>query len=119
MVFVFVNIVNAKVLKLEEEVAFDIQSLIDETVNGGDQTAYVIYKGNKPEVDCKVSLDRVNTSRRWAFCIVQFKVKFEDLRGTNQCKLLYSFNPSKINKTLERANEDLFTKCIERLSESL
>jgi len=104
---------------LEQEVANDIQALVSDTVNEGSQDAQVIYEGDTPSVECKVSNAKDRIGVKWAFCRVDFRVTFEDLEDVaeRQCKLLYSFDPAQVAKTLERANEDLIQDCMETLSE--
>lgn len=104
---------------LEQEVANDIEALVGDTVNEGSQNAQVIYVGDKPSVDCKISNAKEEIGKKWAFCRVDFRVTFEDLEDVveRQCKLLYSFDPAQIAKTLERVNDDLIQDCMETLSE--
>lgn len=103
---------------LEESVANHIQALVWDTVNEGSQIAKVIYEGGKPSVNCKISNVKGAIGKKWAFCRVDFKVTFEDLEDVaeRQCKLLFSFDPAKGAKSLER-NEDSIADCLEALSE--
>lgn len=97
----------------------DIEGLIGDTVNEGDQTAHVIYKRGRPEAECSISNNKKIPSKKWLFCKVNFKVKYEDQQEVRSCKLLYAVNLSNAKASLERGPEDFFTKCIENLSESI
>lgn len=108
-------------LSLEQAVANHIQALVWDTVNEGSQNAQVIYEGDKPSVSCKISDAKGSAGKKWAFCRVDFKVTFDDLEDVaeRQCKLLFSYEPAQGMKSLDRANEDLVSDCLEALSEGL
>jgi hypothetical protein len=103
---------------LEEAVANHIQALAWDTVNEGSQNAQVIYDGGKPSVSCKLSNVKGSAGKKWAFCRVDFKVTFDDLEDAaeRQCKLLFSYEPAKGVRSLER-EEDSIADCLETLSE--
>jgi|GEM_PF-5680382 len=109
----------APLVGVEKFVAYDIQALLDDTVNEGDQTARVIYEGEEPKVSCRLSRHRVDPKLKWAFCKVQFTVQFEEDSTERECNLLYSFDPAQPGESLSRGREDLFDTCMENLSEGL
>jgi hypothetical protein len=102
---------------LASAVAQDIQALVADTVNEGEQTAQVVYRGKIPAVECRLS-DAKETSRKWAQCRVSFTVSFEGEKEVRTCSVLYSFNPRSAQADLQRGNEQSFRACIETLSES-
>lgn len=108
----------AKEITLEEAVARNIQALIEDTVNEGEQTAYVIKKNGKYEVDCSISNNKKSKNLKWAYCKVDFLVTYEEMKEARTCGLLYSFQPKNIENTLVRGNEESFADCVEYLAES-
>lgn len=115
----FTSPAEATVPSVEQLVARDISALLSDTVNEGDQTAHVIEKNGKPDVTCKYSPVKNSETARWAFCRVNFLVKYEDLSTERQCSLLYRLDPPAKGFTVERAKEELFDACIETLGESI
>ena len=115
----FTSPAQATTPSVEQLVAWDIGALLSDTVNEGDQTAHVIVKNGKPDVTCKYSPVKGSETARWAFCRVNFLVKYEDLQTERQCPLLYRFDPPAKGFTVERAKEELFDSCIEALGESI
>lgn len=110
---------NALAATLEQLVATDAQALVDDTVNEGEQTAHVVYERELPKVACKVSAARKAPARKWALCRVSFEVRYEDLETERECKLLYSFAPKRIARTLSREPNEMVATCLENLSESI
>lgn len=104
---------------LEQLVASDIQAVVDDTVNEGDQTAHVIYNRSKPQVVCKISNSKTSPKQKWAFCRVAFLVQYEEASETRECKLLYSFEPKRLAQSFKRGSEDLQMRCLEDLSEGI
>lgn len=111
---------QAAPMTLEQAVAQNIQGLVDDTVNEGGQSAYVIYNRSQPAVSCKSGPSKRSPSETWAFCKIDFKVKDESGAKTiRECGLLYSFNPQNIEATLRRGQDKFFDTCLENLSESI
>jgi hypothetical protein len=106
-------------LQLRQAVADDIQGLLDDTVNEGEQTAEVVQAENGPDVQCRISDNRQQPGFKWAFCTVRFEVQWEDDSAFRRCGLLYTFNPGWISKSLDRGDDESFDSCLEDLSESL
>lgn len=103
---------------LKEAVANDIEALAWDTVNEGAQTATVIWQGKEPSVGCKISNNKKETGKYWAFCFVDFKVEFEYSEDKSQrtCDLLYSYDPANVRESLT-ADEDKEMQCLEWLGE--
>lgn len=100
---------------LEAAVADDIQALLSDTVNEGEQTAQVVRRS----VDCKISPMRGSAVRQWAFCRMDFEVSYAGETSVRGCALLYSFAEGAANFSLQRGKDEQFQSCIEALSESL
>lgn len=111
-------IAYANALDLSELVARDIQGLLNDTVNEGDQTAHVIYEAGKAQVSCRLSPVKGSANEQWAFCKVGFEVRYEDQEETRSCGLLYRAKGEGAGLSLERTG-DSFSDCIESLGESL
>jgi len=99
-------------------VAQDLQALVSDTVNEGEQTAQVVRQGKVPAVECRLS-DSREAGRKWAQCKVSFTVSYENEKEVRSCSVLYSFKPGSAQADLQRGNEQSFRDCIETLSESL
>lgn len=104
---------------LEELVARDIQGLVDDTVNEGEQTAYVVYEREQPLVECKLSNSRQQPGYKWAFCRVAFRVRYESAQEMRTCHLLYTFHPNDLRRSLRIGDEDTEMDCVEYLGESI
>lgn len=103
--------------RLEKLIASDIQNLVNDTVNEGEHNAEVIFRNGKPEVNCKLSDNRKESSFKWAYCQVTFQVKFRASTEERACALLYTFNPRSIKKSLKQGPEHFFQTCLENLNE--
>lgn len=105
--------------ELKKLVANDIEALAWDTVNEGSQTATVIWRGDEPHVSCKISNNKTEAGKYWAFCFVDFKVEFEysEDKAERTCDLLYSYDPANMRSSLV-ADEDKEMQCLEYLGES-
>ena len=105
---------------LEQAVANDIQALLDDTVNEGEQQAHVNYPSPKnPAVRCQLREHRDSPSKKWAFCTVDFIVSDSESSEGRSCQLSYVFEPNAQELTLNDGNEEQFVACTESLSEGL
>lgn len=98
-------------------VANDIQGLVSDTVNEGEQTAHVIYNGEIPRVNCRVTASKQKANEQWAFCKVEFTVNYEESSAERECGLLYRVEEKAGALTIERHR--FFEECVETLSESI
>ncbi len=102
---------------VKKAVASDIDALVSDTVNEGENEAHVLYKNGAPAVQCTQKiLSGRDTSL--LFCKVEFRVKPYMAGWTKrECDLTYVFYPSRKFPTIARANGPSFNQCTELLSE--
>ena len=107
---------NVTSLELKQAVAFDLQLLMDDTVNEGQNFAQVIYQGEIPIVSCRISPMKFAVDRNWAYCYVDFHVVSEEGSETNRtCAVLYHYSPTDVFAELKRGGEQTFLRCMEDL----
>lgn len=99
-------------ITVERLVMADIQALLDDTVNEGDQTARALHAA------CEISNARQG-SRKWALCRVDFTVVYEGASTERACNLLYSFKSNDLEADFKRGPRRYFDVCLENLSDSL
>lgn len=104
---------------LNRAVAKDIGNLVSDTVNEGENVAYVLEKGpgKIPQVRCRRKiLPARDTSL--LLCEVDFKVKpYQGSWEVRQCDLTYVLYHSRKFPAIARGNGPTFIRCTETLSE--
>jgi hypothetical protein len=105
--------VNIKLLK---NIAYDVDALHGETVNGSESIAYVRTVNGKPEMQCTLGSTR-QSGIGIAKCKILFDVKSEysgeTQRCTRECFLIHMFDLRTL-KVTDRV-ENLSQSCIEKL----
>lgn len=106
-------------LEVKLQLAGDLQLLMDDTVNEGQNIAEIIYHDELPNIRCKSSPSR-ETGREWAFCYVDFHIVAETGPETNRtCGVLYSYVPGAAEADLRRGPYTIFLRCMEVLDEEI
>lgn len=111
--------INTDWAKIKLAIANDIDALVSDTVNEGEQEAYVLRQGvgKTPVVNCKNKSIPSKQSEPLN-CTVTFRVKPYEANWTERtCGLTYLWNPRGPFPSITRGPKELFNSCIETLNE--